>query len=232
MKRLMAPSAAPTQLWWTDLDEDAGEPAAGAAVLSEPERARAARFIHERHRRRYTAAHAALRRLLSQHTGRPASELMFVDGPFGKPALIGPDPGDGLRCAFNMSHCENLAVFAVAPEGEIGVDVELLRPMDDADALARHHFTANEQAAFNAAAPAQRTLSFLYGWTRKEACLKAIGCGLAVEPHSFEVGLSPGSREVKVQAPHGAVVVDVESVVDGARAVISWARLRPGHCSS
>lgn len=226
MKRLMAPSAAPIQLWWADLDDDA---AAGAALLSAAERARAARFVHERHRRRYTAAHAALRQLLAQHTGRAASELSFLDGPFGKPALADTAPGGGPRCAFNMSHCEHLAVFAVAPDGDIGVDVELLRPMDDADALARHHFTANEQAAFNAATAAQRTLSFLYGWTRKEACLKAIGCGLAVEPHSFEVGLAPGSREVTVQAPHGAVVVDVESVVDGARAVISWARLRPGH---
>lgn len=131
-----------------------------------------------------------------------------------------------------MSHCEHLAVYALAPDGNIGVDVELLRPMADAQALARHHFTPAEQRELAAAGPAGETLRFLFGWTRKEACLKAIGCGLAVEPHSFEVGLSPGSREVKVQAPHGAVVVDVESVVDGARAVISWARLRPGHCSS
>lgn len=232
MKRVMAPSAAPMQLWWADLDDDARGLDVDAALLSDAERARAARFVHERHRRRYTAAHAALRRLLSQHTGRPAGELMFRDGAFGKPALIEPAVGGRSRCAFNMSHCEHLAVFAVAPDGDIGVDVELLRPMDDADALARHHFTAGEQAAFNAAAAAQRTLRFLYGWTRKEACLKAIGCGLAVEPHSFEVGLSPESREVEVLAPHGTVVVDVESVVDGARAVISWARLRPGHCAS
>ena len=221
MRRFVVPGSGTLQLWWTDLD--ALPPDASAEdVLSADERARAARFVRDVHRRRYTAAHTRLRELLALHTGQAAAQLQFDIGRFGKPALRG-EPS----CAFNMSHSQELAAFALAPEGEIGVDIERLCEMPDTEALARHHFTPAEQAALAHAPAADRTLVFLYGWTRKEACLKAIGCGLQVDPHTFEVGLHPGRRDVSVLSPDGPVTVAVESYRDGDRAVVSWARVTP-----
>lgn len=220
MRRFTAPGSGELQLWWTDLD--ATPPEGGDATLSVDERAQAARFVHDVHRRRYIAAHAGLRELLARHTGSSAAALQFDIGPFGKPALRGET-----ACAFNMSHSDELAVYALASGGDVGVDIERLREMPDADALASHHFTKAEQAELASAPAHERALVFLYGWTRKEACLKAIGCGLQVDPHTFEVGLRPDRRDVLVHAPDGPVTVAVESFRDGDRAVVSWARLAP-----
>ena len=214
------PPTAPMTLWWSDLD--APEAATRDATwLSDAERTRAARFVHDMHRRRYVAAHTAVRQLLSNCTGHAPAALRFREGPYGKPALDGT--GD---CAFNLSHSDHLAVVAVAPGGDIGVDVELLRPMADAEALARHNFTASEQAEWHALPAAERDAAFLYGWTRKEACLKAIGCGLQVEPHSFGVGLRHDPCDIYVLSPDGPVGVKVQSLRDGDRAIVSWAEVR------
>ena len=221
MRRLAIPDSGTLQLWWTDLDATPLPPGA-EHTLSPDELTRAARFVREVHRRRYTAAHAWLRELLARHTGQAAAQLQFDEGRFGKPALRG-EPS----CAFNMSHSNELAVYAFAPDGDIGVDVELLREMSDTDGLARHHFTAAEQAELARAPACDRTFAFLCGWTRKEACLKAIGCGLQVNPDSFEVGVCLDRRDVFIRSPDGPVTVAVESFRDGDRAVVSWARVAP-----
>src|SRR3982751_1217798 len=57
-------------------------------LLSDEEQGRGRRFIQERHRRRFVAAHAALRRILAGYTARPARELTFTAGQHGKPALV------------------------------------------------------------------------------------------------------------------------------------------------
>jgi len=58
-----------------------------------------------------------------------------------------------------------------------------------------------------------RSLAFLRRWTRKEACLKALGTGLHVEPSTFAVGGSGGARQVcvpTISGPRDVQVIDVE----------------------
>ena len=83
-----------------------------------------------------------------------------------------------------------MAWVALADNGEIGVDVELLRPMPDAIDLARQNFSAAECAELAATPSEDQALAFLLGWTRKEACLKAIGSGLSISPNIFTAGLA------------------------------------------
>lgn len=186
------------RLWWLRLDEMPD--AAALATLSADEVARGRRFAFEGLQRRHLASHVALRAVLAQHTGLPAAALAFGAGPFGKPFLQAP-----AACVFNMSHSDDVAVIAVAPGApagtEIGVDVEVLRPMRDAIALAERNFTAAEQHALRAAPSGQRDLAFMRGWTRKEACLKAIGSGLSIPPDAVDAGLQHGL--VQVQVEHG-----------------------------
>ena len=73
------------QLWLADLG--APPPAALLATLSSAERDRAARFVFERDRRRYAAAHATLRSLLASHLEVAPGALEFETGEFGKPSL-------------------------------------------------------------------------------------------------------------------------------------------------
>jgi 4'-phosphopantetheinyl transferase len=168
------------------------------AWLSPRERARGDRFHFEHHRRRFLAAHCALRATLSRHTGTPPSSLQFIENPFGKPLLAGvPD------CQFNLSHSDDLALLVISDTGPVGVDIEMLRPMRDALSLAEANFSASEYAEFLAVDPRVRDEVFLRVWTRKEACLKAVGIGLSQPPSSVDVGLDAEARRLSVTLPGG-----------------------------
>jgi 4'-phosphopantetheinyl transferase len=163
MTTVQLPSSLHCRLWQVDLDATPAPQA--VASLSEAEWERARRFVFKRDRDRFIAAHAALREVLSSQCGIPASMLEFAVGPFGKPGLVDQN---GLR--FNLSHSESLALIAVCDDAEVGADLELLRPMPDAEALAETYFTPAERRALADLPAEARERAFLCCWTRKEAC--------------------------------------------------------------
>lgn len=188
------------------------------AWLTPDELARAERFHFERHKRRFLAARCGLRAALAEATGRAPAALRFVDGPFGKPRLEGePD------CQFNLSHSEDEALLAIGSDGELGADIEVLRRMSDALALARMNYTADECAALEALPPAERDAGFLRLWTRKEACLKAIGTGLSVHPSCFSAGLDRGETTVRIAWPQGAATLALRELDAGPGALAAVA---------
>lgn len=189
------------------------------ACLSAAERERVARFAFERDRRRFRAAHCGLRRLLSERTGIAPAELNFVSGPHGKPALSGSG-----GCAFNMSHSDDVAVVGIAAQGEsIGIDIESCRPLSDALALARRHFSRSELHQLEATDPLDRSLAFLRCWTRKEACLKAIGSGLSIEAASFSAGFDSEPRRVTIGTANGLATLRLWSLEASAAFVGAFA---------
>ena len=196
--------------------------AAALATLSADEIARGARFAFEGLRRRHLASHVALRAILAQQTGLPAAALAFGAGPFGKPFLLAP-----ATCVFNMSHSDDVAVIAVAPDApagtEIGVDVEVLRPMRDAIALAERNFTPAEQQALRGVPLEQRDLAFMRGWTRKEACLKAIGSGLSIPPDAVDAGLQQELAQVQVEHDGAQHRLQVRSLPEHAGTALAVA---------
>jgi 4'-phosphopantetheinyl transferase len=197
------------ELWLVDLSVARGDQA--LACLSELERARAARFVFAADRRRYVAAHFALRELLGARLAIPAQKIEFELGEHGKPALA-----RRFGCVFNMSHSGELALVGIGcdfPAGvELGVDLETLRPISDAAALAQAHFTTRERAELARVAPGELDRTFLAGWTRKEACLKAVGSGLSIAPSTFECGLAALRSATRIPTPRGVATIEVESV--------------------
>lgn len=162
-------------------------------LLSKEECERAASFRFPADRQRFVAAHIALRQALSEHTGLHHTALKMATGPFGKPSLpCAP------RIQFSLSHSQGLALIVIGRRGPLGADIEMLRPVPEAAALAAEHFTPREQGALAALPARERDQAFLTCWTRKEACLKAIGVGLLVAPQSFEVGIVPDRRSVEL----------------------------------
>jgi anti-anti-sigma regulatory factor len=93
-----------------------------SALLSPPEHERAARFIFERDRQRFIVARARLRELLASRLGVAPQAVEFAYGPHGKPVLAGRFASAALR--FNLSHSEDLAVYAFAERREVGIDVK------------------------------------------------------------------------------------------------------------
>jgi 4'-phosphopantetheinyl transferase len=158
-------------------------------TLSDDECERADRFYFERDQRRFICARGTLRRLLAEYLDADAHELTFSYGPNGKPALSGRFER---ALTFNVSHSSELALVAIGRDVEMGVDVEAVRSMDDADDIASRFFSPRETAQLRALPVPVRTKAFFACWTRKEAYLKALGSGLAKPLDEFDVAFAPG----------------------------------------
>jgi 4'-phosphopantetheinyl transferase len=89
---------------------------------------------------------------------------------------------------FNVSHSSDLALIAVSWGRELGVDIEHLRPITEADRIVASFFTPSELTEFASFAPEEKALAFLRGWTRKEAILKGLGIGITGLAAEYETG--------------------------------------------
>lgn len=165
------------------LDLDPGAVDALAGWLHNDERRRAGRFRLARDRRRYVVARGLLRTLLAARLGTHPRSVELRCGAHGKPCLA---PGSAGDLRFNVSHTGDFALFAFSRGREVGVDVEAVLPMRDADAVARHFFSHSELRAYRALAPGAREAGFFTCWTRKEAYLKALGGGLQSPLSEFD----------------------------------------------
>ncbi len=165
------PPADVVDLWTVDLDGEA--PARAAAMLDEPERARAQRIVRPIARERFILARAALRTVLGECLQVAPAAVALREGPRGKPQL-----GDATDLSFSLSHTRALAVIAVTTRERIGVDVETRgRPIPPA--VLRRVLDDRELALVLALPEAAREEAFLRHWTAKEAYVKALGTGLA-----------------------------------------------------
>lgn len=164
--------------------------------LSPDERQRAARFVFERHARRFRASRGILRTLLGRYLQTPPQEIGFRYSAQGKPALA-----SGADLHFNVAHSHEVALYALARDRPVGIDVERCRPLDDAEGIARRFFSPREVRGFLAAGPQERIARFFQIWTRKEAIVKALGEGLSHPLHTFDVLLDDGRAVPLVSLP-------------------------------
>jgi 4'-phosphopantetheinyl transferase len=177
-------------VWVADLDQLAPEVRRLASALSADEAARAARFHFERDRKRFVVGRGFLREVLAGYCGVDPGRLEFEYSAHGKPSLSGDAGGDGLR--FNLSHSHGLALCAVTRDREIGVDIELIRAVEDLDELAASVFSAQERQVLRSLRPDEQLSAFFRCWTRKEAIVKALGQGLSYPLANFDVAFAPG----------------------------------------
>jgi 4'-phosphopantetheinyl transferase len=150
-------------------------------LLSDEERARANRFRFERDRDCFVACRSHLRKILANLCGESPAHIRIAYGKHGKPYI----PKSDIR--FNVSHCAGHALIATAMGREVGVDIERLDADLDPIDLARRFFTPAEAATIIHAPSHQQRRAFLTCWTRKEACAKALGCGLIEPLERFDV---------------------------------------------
>ena len=161
-----------------------------ATLLTADERHRAARFHFARDRQQYVVARGLLRVLLGSYLGCAPARLEFSSSPHGKPALSDAVGEGTLR--FNLSHAQGRVLYAVTSRREIGVDIEEVRELPDAEQIAEGFFSVREREALHAVPAHAKNAAFFACWTRKEAYLKATGTGLATPLDGFAVSLAPG----------------------------------------
>jgi 4'-phosphopantetheinyl transferase len=195
------PSLPPTRLtlgvhevhvWRALLELDPQEFDRLQVTLSPDELARAARFHFSRDRQHFIAARGILRDILSRYVRRSAAELDFSYSSFGKPKLATDCSATGLR--FNLSHSDRIALYGVALEREVGIDVERIEPKFAEDGIAEKFFSRNEFTKLRSLPTSARLQGFFNCWTRKEAYVKARGAGLYIPLESFEVSLAPDEQ--------------------------------------
>lgn len=173
-------------VWRFSLDQPASVTDALYEFLNADERARTERFAMERVRRQFVIGRGFLRQTLARYLDIDPRAVRFDYGNHGKPQLA-----DG-RLSFNLTHSENRALLGLTRTGELGVDLERIRSMQDLEGIARRFFAPGEVAVLTAVEAALRELAFFHCWTRKEAFIKALGEGLSRPLDQFEVTLRPG----------------------------------------
>lgn len=187
----------------TQLDMEAETVSELAALLSDAERQRASRFVFDRDRNRFIVARARLRELLAANLGVLPESVELTCGAHGKPSLGGLFVESDLR--FNLSHSDDVAVYALSHGRDIGIDVEAVRVIPDADDIAARFFSQRENEAYLALDSHDKPLGFFNCWTRKEAFIKALGNGLDYPLDRFDVSLAPGepARILRVENTPG-----------------------------
>ena len=164
-------------------------------LLAPDEREREIRFHTEKHQHSFVAGRGFLRAILSCYVRTRPENLAFHYGTKGKPYL---QDSPGLH--FNLAHSGDRAIYAVGTE-ELGVDIELIKPVRDWQKISRRFFSPREADELAALDPDKQIAGFYACWTRKEAYIKATGEGLAAGLNKFYAGADPSDSE-------GAIYID------------------------
>lgn len=154
--------------------------------LSVDEKERAARFRLDYLRHSFIITRGTLRCLLARYLKLSPARIEFHYGSKGKPVLAS---GQGLE--FNTAHSGDLAAFAFAVRCPVGIDVEQVRPLNEAKHIATELLCAEEAADMMSLSLPERQLALLLCWTRKEAYIKATGDGLSARLKEVCVTLKP-----------------------------------------
>lgn len=158
---------------------DEGAFAAAYAALPEWRQRKCDAFRFDADRRRSVAAWLLLRQMLAER-GLDADSLPVGENEFGKPAF-----DSSLGVHFSISHAGGRVMVAV-DDRPVGCDVEKIAPFDEA--VARECLTDEELARVKRASPGlDRDREFIRLWVRKEAYVKAVGCGFGIGPKSISV---------------------------------------------
>ncbi|MEO7298667.1 MAG: 4'-phosphopantetheinyl transferase superfamily protein [Verrucomicrobiota bacterium] len=169
-------SAEEVHVWVADIEQDS-QLINWAQTLSPDEEARAARFHFNRDRKNFTAARGILRAILSCYTKLDAEKICFEYNANGKPSFSSASQFGNL--AFNLTHSGGLALYAIARNRQLGIDLEPVRVLPDMDEIAMRCFLPEEQSILKFLNAPQKAENFFRCWTRKEAQLKCSGSGFS-----------------------------------------------------
>ena len=133
----------------------------------------------------------SLRRILASQIGVVPDDIVLFDAPKGKP-LLRNDP----TLHFSISHSRDVSMIGVTRVAPVGVDIEQLRAVPNAEAILRRFFTHQEISTI--LSDDNRDPRFVEAWTRAEARVKVRGASV------WEVATpDPNTTVRELHAPAG-----------------------------
>ena len=211
--RSAASEPADVDVWRVDLALEPPVVEHLRGFLAAEEKARAARLADPALARRYVVRRGRLRQILAPRVRLEPGALTYERGRHGRPHLVSvTSPPE-----FSATDSADLALVAVTSDHPVGIDIERLRAVEQAETIARRWFPAEEHAAWTRLVPLLgRDRAFLWFWTRLEARVKRRGRGIfdpdregdaqeraeAPEPWMFEP--APGFIAALAGPPPGA----------------------------
>ncbi len=175
-----------TEIYKVDIEKiSRSELGAAYFVMSEGRRQKCDSLKNESDKKLCIAADMILRKVLSEKTGTAPEKLVFGLESKGKPYL------ENAEYKFSVSHSGKYVAVAVNKSCDIGIDVEMIRPVRSA--VARHILTRKDiEYVFNddkipdGIINSREVLErFFKVWTYKEAFVKLTGEGITDNIKSF-----------------------------------------------
>ena len=126
--------------------------------------------------KRFLATRGYVREILGNILNVDPSKLEFTYGPYKKPYV---KVSSSEQISFNISHSQNILMFGVTKNCEIGVDIEIYKNIPNVLELAELFYKHSESKIVAQQQSAeQQNLTFFRFWVSKEATVKAIGDGI------------------------------------------------------
>ncbi len=181
-------------VWQTNLKKSPQYLQFYQTILSPDEQKRARRFKFEKDQQAFIIARGTLRIILSHYLTLSPEQIKFKYSSKGKPSL----DQDPLPLHFNLSHAYGKAIYAIALDKNIGVDIEYIRKIEVLS-LAKRFFCSSEYQWLNSLPLEEQYAAFFQLWTCKEAYLKATGEGLVgLQDIELETPLSSSLKILQI----------------------------------
>jgi phosphopantetheinyl transferase len=173
---------------WVANPDELMEAKSCLSVLSEPDWLSLNRIQDPATRRSAVAARVLLRIGLSWASGH---KIAPADWRFDSPALSRPVVADDMpQINFSISHVDRLAVVALSPTLDVGIDVECI-DQDVSDAVIAEFSHFDELHAVGGLPRPQEIREFIRLWTLKEAYSKMLGLGHSLDFKAIKFTLDP-----------------------------------------
>ena len=189
-------------IWFSDLKQLYPYPESFEPLLSHDERDYFRGLPIPRVRNRQIITRGLLRFLLASYLDLAPSSLEFEKGKHGKPFL--KPCGKTRTLNFNVTHSQDIALFAFSDLPDIGIDCEWSagQRKRDLKGLAQRVFTQKECRELMCLPESDRENAFYRGWTRKEAFTKALGDGFQYGFQTFSVPLGADPKKPMILRNH------------------------------
>ncbi|MCY4127623.1 MAG: 4'-phosphopantetheinyl transferase superfamily protein [Gammaproteobacteria bacterium] len=169
---------------YVDLTLDPAREAEAFAWLDERERLCWERYLPGP-RRRFSLCRAALRATLCDQLDCRNDQLSFSASRHGKPFAVVQGAQSSLN--FNVSHSNNHGLIACSFDRRVGVDIEERSPKHNIAGLIEAVMGLEEQAELAARKGEAKLHLFYRLWTLKEALVKGLGTGFAIDVSRFQI---------------------------------------------